>query len=130
MSYIDNTYVVVRVNLVVSFSGSLLFSLFLSSLIQEISEFLERCLLQSGFSPQVRSQITISLAKGIKSGLNSCKHISYSFSLYLDEVTKSLGGTSGLSENIFNTSILQDLLWSSSSDDTSTTRSRYKSDTD
>jgi hypothetical protein len=41
-----------------------------------------------------------------------------------------LGGTSGLSENILNTSHGENLLGGTSSDDTSTTRSRHKSDTD
>lgn len=77
---------------------------------------MEWSLAESCFLPQIRGQISVGVAKS-KEG---------SF----DEVTKGLGGSSGLSEDIINTSIVKNLLWSSGSNNTSTSWSRYKAYTD
>jgi len=77
---------------------------------------LVRCLAQLGLLPEIRCQVSVGGVEGSEGSL--------------DKVTHGLGGTSGLSENILNTSHGENLLGGTSSDDTSTTRSRHKSDTD
>jgi len=99
--------------LVLRKSFSLLFSLFLSGGVQEVSVFVVWGLVKFGFFPQIRGQVSVGVGKSKESSL--------------DEVTKGLSGSSGLSENVLDTSVLKNLLWCSGSDNTSTSWGRDKS---
>jgi len=80
---------------------------------QKVGEFLERRLGESSLPPQIGSQESVGLQKTLEGSLH--------------EVSKGLGGATGRSEHIFDTSELQDLLRHTGSDNTRAPGSRDKS---
>jgi len=83
---------------------------------KEVGELLEGVLGDDSLLPHVGGEVTIGAADGIESSHG--------------KVATGLGGTLGGSVNILDTGKLQDLLGDGCSNDTSTTRSRHKAQTD
>jgi hypothetical protein len=83
---------------------------------KEVRELLIRSLGEGSLLPHVRSKITVGATDSIEGSHG--------------EVATGLGGTLRGSVNILDTGELQDLLGDGSSDDTSTTRSGHKAQTD
>jgi len=79
--------------------SSLAVSLVFSSGQQEVSMLLIWGFAQSGFFPEIWGEISISGTNGIEGSLDGVSH--------------SLGVSFGRGEDILNSGVLQDLLWSS-----------------
>lgn len=74
--------------------------------LEEVGELLVWNWEEAGFLPEVWGKESVGVVEGVEGSL--------------DEVSEGLGGTTSLSVDVLNTGELEDLLWNTSSDDSST----------